>query len=87
MTTYVVKQVDLDIGFVVVEVHLPDNTEVDVTLDITSVAASSEATEAELRHALNQLVDQYVLSLIPPERPRPTALSSMVGLVFDSSGV
>lgn len=45
MTTYVVKQVDLDIGFVVVEVHLPDNTEVDVTLDITSVAASRSATD------------------------------------------
>lgn len=85
MTAYVVREVDLDIGFVLVEIHLPDNTQVDVNIDITSIAVSDDATITELRNALNQLVDQHVLSLIPPARPRPQALMNMLNTVYEST--
>lgn len=85
MTAYVVREVDLDIGFVLVEIHLPDNTQVDVNIDITSIATSDDATITELRNALNQLVDQHVLSLIPSARLRPQALMNMLNTVYEST--
>lgn len=86
MTTYIVKEVNLDIGFVTIQINLPDNSEVDLTVDISSIATTDDTNEIQLRNALNQLVDNYVLSLIPPIRPRPIALFGMQGMAFNSAG-
>lgn len=87
MTTYIVHSVDLDAGYLTVKIFLPDETTVLVNWEIASVVSSSDATELELKNALDQLVSAKVLQLFPPPPPTPVALLSMMGGVYDTAPV
>lgn len=81
---YTVHWVDLEAGYLTVKIFLPDETFILVNWEICSLTGSSEATELELKHALDQLVISKVQQLFPPAPPTPVALLSMMGGVYDT---
>jgi hypothetical protein len=84
---FTVKEADLDLGYVTVEVTLPDSSKSDLTADLYGVVGGDDATEAEIVNGLRQLVEGYVLQLFPPPRPRPAAVLDMVGRTYDEEVV
>ena len=84
---YTVHWVDLEAGYLTVKIFLPDETFILVNWEICSLTASSEATELELKHALDQLVAGKVQQLFPPAPPTPVSLLNMVGGAYATASV
>lgn len=83
MAIFSVLDVDFDLGICRVSIPLESGGEDVIMLDPRSICSSDDATEAQLKSAIGQLVERRLYELFPPPAPRPSALLGMVGRQFE----
>lgn len=76
---YTIIEVNLDLGYVKLNIKLPDGTVDTRTVDIKSISSNSMDTELQLTNALNQIVVSRYMDLFPPIVTFPSALKDMKG--------
>lgn len=79
---YSITEVDIDAGYVQVEITYDNGLTDSLTIDIHQVATSDETTDLELEAAISQIVRKRQEILFPPAPPRPESAVSMVGKTF-----
>lgn len=84
MATFTVIEVDYDVGVCKVCIDLPNGEQDIIPIDPYSICASDDATEAQLRDAISQLVEIRMQQLFPPPAPHPQALLDMIGKSYSS---
>jgi len=82
VATFTIESADFDVGVCTVKIDLPGGGHDLIKLNPFSICASDDATEAQLRDAIGQLVEVRLAQLFPPPPPRPAALLAMVGRTF-----
>jgi hypothetical protein len=84
--TYTVVEVDLDAGYIAVNIVYPDGTSEDINYPMNSIVASDEAPEAAVKAALDQLVQARYAFMFPPPPPRPESANGLVGQTYTVEG-
>nr|WP_298166509.1 hypothetical protein [uncultured Pseudomonas sp.] len=83
MAVFSVLEVDFDLGFCRISIPLESGGDDVIVLDPRSICSSDDATEAQLKAAIGQLVERRLYELFPPPAPRPPALLGMIGRQFE----
>lgn len=87
VTSYTVQNVDLDAGVGELVITF-ENGVVDVSnFSIYSLVGAADATEGEIKAALDSMVYNRIFALYPPIPPKPLELVNMQGKTYNYNGV
>lgn len=82
VTNYRIIEVDIENGYIKLDITYFDDTEETVCFHLSQIVTSDDATEIQIKCALDQMVQQRAQSLIPAPTPAPKAALNLLGKSF-----